>query len=89
MPKKQTEETIYDAEFTESPAEKKEPDQLTSEKDADKELVTARSSTPADPEQSVSDRGNFTLKNILITLAVIALFTLAALYVRGLQLAAV
>lgn len=89
MPKKQTEETIYDAEFTESSAEERNSGASGTNENANKELVTAKSSTPADPEQSLSSEGNVALKNILITVAAIALFTLAALYVRGLQLTAV
>jgi len=85
MPKKQ-DETIYDAEFTETSADD-EPD--SSSDDTDKSLVIADTLSPLDPTESADTSAKLNVKSLLLLVGVIALLAIAALYLRGLQLASV
>lgn len=92
MTKKQTNDTIYDAEFTESSTgelETAEVDNSEDVKDTESSLVIADPLKPLSPTQAEGNGFSGNIKSLLITVAVIAVLLLAALYLRGLQLAAV
>jgi hypothetical protein len=82
MPEKQ-DETIYDAEFTEISAE---DDPTDTTEDTEKSLVIADTLKPLDPTQD-TDGSSRSGTQTLVIISVIVLLVLAALYLRGLQLA--
>lgn len=85
MPKKQ-DEKIYDAEFTETSAEKESEDSADSTKNS---LVIADTLSPLDPTQDTDSSSGLNTASFLVIIAAIALLILAALYLRGLQLATI
>lgn len=89
MTKQETDDTIYDAEFTESPTS--EPETIDSEEgaDTDNSLVIADPLKPLSPENTEEGKFGVSIKQVLIVTAVIAALILVALYLRGLQLATV
>ncbi len=89
MAKKQTDNTIHDAEFTETPAGESEEVENDEATETNNSLVIASPLKPLNLGQAESDSFSISVKSLLITVAVIAVLLLAALYLRGLQLAAV
>lgn len=86
MPKKQ-DETIYEADFTETTADVDTENEEEVEQKTETSLVLADSLKPLDPT-SDTKMSTSVLKAVLIIIALTALLVLAGLYLRGLQLAA-